>query len=180
MRNATRKRETNETYVMVDLNIDGSGKCDCQFDLPSLNFLKHMLDQMTEYAHFDLVIEAESKDKIKHHLNEDIAIVLGEVFKEALGYGEETKRYGDASIPMDDTLAEIAVDIGGRSYYQVRKFELKNNGLEQEINHFLSSFVKNAGINLNVFVEGENDHHKVEAIYKALGIALNEAKELIR
>lgn len=175
MRHATIERETDETYIKVGLNIDGSGRFDCKFGLP---FLKHMLSQMTEYAQIDLVVKAESKDEDEHHLGEDIAKVLGETFKEALGDGKKTKRYAHAIIPMDDALAEIAIDIGGRPYYKVRKFELEDKTLEQQTNHFLRSFADYSGICLNVFVEGEDDHHKVEAVYKALGIALNEAKEM--
>lgn len=177
MRSAVRKRETKETSVEIELNLDGSGEYNCLLE-PEMPFFRHRVIEMTKYANFDLVLGAGSKDNLKHHLAEDIAIVLGRAFKKALGDVKKTKRYAHARIPMEDALAVVAVDIGGRPYYQCRGFELENKRLEQETDHFLSSFAINGGICLHVLVEGKDDYYKVQAIYKALGAALKEAVEI--
>lgn len=174
-RAATIKRKTKETDIMVYLNLDGSGKSDIQ---TGIGFFDHMLDQLARHGGFDLTINATGDLKVDtHHLIEDLAICLGEAFLKASGSKKGIERYSFV-LPMDDSLAQVAVDLGGRPWL-VWNVDFKSTMIgempSEMFNHFFKSFSDNARCNLNISVEGTNDHHKAEAIFKAFARALGSA-----
>ncbi len=176
-RAATIKRETKETKISLELNLDGSGKW--QIDT-GLKMFDHLLAQLAQHGRFDLNISATGDDQ--HHLIEDVAICLGRAFSEALGEKRSITRMGDASVPMDDALAMVAVDISGRGY-TVLELPFSDNDMAgfptDLIRHFLESFAIEARLNLHARVlYGINDHHKAEALFKALGRALDTATRI--
>jgi imidazoleglycerol-phosphate dehydratase len=181
-RTATITRETGETKITVTLSIDGRGETKTETQIGMFN---HFLQQVASHGLFDLEVEAQDYYRTdQHHLIEDTAICLGQVFRQALGGGEGITRMGHAIVPMDDALAMVVVDISGRGYAVIDpplKFRRKTIGeLESEMVHeFLESFAKEAKMNLHVKVlSGHNDHHKAEAIFKALGRALDSATRI--
>ena len=171
---ATVKRETKETQISLELNLDGSG----QYQIATgLKMLDHLLSQLAQHGRFDLKIAASGDDA--HHLIEDVAICLGKAFNEALGEKRGIIRMANASVPMDDALATIAVDISGRAY-TVLELPFAGNDMAgfptDLIRHFLESLAIEARLNLHVNIAyGTNDHHKAEALFKALGRALDVA-----
>lgn len=176
MRQAKLTRNTKETNISVLWNLDGTGTSNIATNIP---FLNHMLALFTKHGYFDLTVDAKGDHEIDdHHTVEDLGIVMGIVFKEALGDKKGINRYGFFLLPMDEALARVALDISGRpflSYDVGYKNQLQNfdNALIKE---FLSAFVNNAGITLNIkLVEGDNTHHIIEAIFKGLGKALRIA-----
>ena len=176
-RAATIKRETKETKISLELSLDGSGKW--QIDT-GLKMFDHLLAQLAQHGRFDLKISATGDDQ--HHLIEDVAICLGRAFSEALGEKRSITRMGDASVPMDDALAMVAVDISGRGY-TVLELPFSDNDMAgfptDLIRHFLESFAIEARLNLHARVlYGINDHHKAEALFKALGRALDTATRI--
>jgi imidazoleglycerol-phosphate dehydratase len=168
------KRETKETNISVNLNIDGSGKYDI---CTGVRMFDHMLAQLSRHGLFDIKILASGDDV--HHLIEDVAITLGQVFVKALGGKSGLVRFGEATIPMDDALVSVAIDIGGRGYcvIDLKLVENDMSGLPSDmIRHFLETFAREANVNLHARVfYGTNDHHKIEAIFKALARALDKA-----
>jgi imidazoleglycerol-phosphate dehydratase len=173
-RTAAIKRETKETTVNLELNIDGSGKWKIA---TGIKMYDHLLSQMAQHGIFDLNLSAAGNDQ--HHVAEDVAICLGKAFAEALGEKRGIVRMGDASVPMDDALATVALDFSGRGY-TVLDLSFKGNDMfgfpTDMIRHFLESFAVEASINLHArVVYGSNDHHKAEALFKALGRALDQA-----
>ncbi len=171
---STIKRETKETYVNLELNIDGSGKWEMT---TGIRMFDHLLAQLAQHGVFDIKISANGTDL--HHLVEDVAICLGKAFSEALGDKKGIVRMADATIPMDDALVMIALDISGRGY-AVLELPFNDNdmsGLPTDlIRHFLDSFAREAKLNLHArVIYGVNDHHKAEALFKALGRALDIA-----
>lgn len=179
-REVTIKRKTNETDIELFLNIDGSGKRES--DIP-VGFLTHMIDLFAKHGLFDLSIKAKGDTYIdEHHTVEDIGIVLGEAFAKALGEKTGIKRYGFFILPMDESLATVAIDFAGRYSF---RFECpfvreKVGDLSTElIKHFWDAFAQNAKVNLYIKVEnGENEHHKIEAIFKATARAIRMACEI--
>jgi len=176
-RAATIKRETKETRISLELNLDGSGKW--QIDT-GLKMFDHLLSQLVQHGRFDLKISATGDDP--HHLIEDVAICLGRALGEALGEKRSIIRMGDASVPMDDALAMVAVDISGRGY-TVLELPFSDNDMAgfptDLIRHFLESFAIEARLNLHArILYGINDHHKAEALFKALGRALDTATRI--
>ncbi len=179
-REATIARKTNETDISISLNIDGTGKR--EIDIP-VGFLTHMLDLFAKHGLFDLNIKAKGDTYIDdHHTVEDIGIVLGEAFAKALGDKKGIKRYGFFILPMDEALATVAIDFAGRYSF---RFECafaheKVGDLSTElIKHFWDAFAQNAKVNLYIKVEnGENEHHKIEAIFKATARAIRMACEI--
>ena len=171
------KRETKETNISLELNIDGSGKWDITI---GIRMLDHLLAQLAQHGIFDISISATGNDQ--HHLVEDVALCLGRAFAEALGEKRGIVRMADAVVPMDDALAMVAVDISGRGYAVLDlPFTSKDiAGLEVNlIRHFLETFASEARLNLHAKVAyGTNDHHKVEALFKALGRALDTATKI--
>ena len=177
MRLGSVKRKTNETDVELSLNLDGEGKADLKTPVP---FMTHMLDLFTKHGHFDVTIDASGDIEIDdHHTTEDIGICLGQALKEALGDKKGIKRYGNAFVPMDEALAQVVVDLSNRPHLEMRaEFPSQKVGtFDTELVHeFLWKFALEARMNLHVIVHyGHNTHHMIEAIFKALGRALNEA-----
>lgn len=179
-RKAVINRKTNETDVNISLNIDGTGKR--EIDTP-VGFLNHMLDLFAKGGLFDLTVNAKGDTWIdEHHTVEDIGITLGEAFAKALGRKIGINRYGFFILPMDDALATVAIDFAGRYSF---RFECpflreKVGDLPTElVSHFWDAFAQNAKVNLFIKVEyGENEHHKIEAIFKATARAIRMATTL--
>ncbi|MFN7252568.1 MAG: imidazoleglycerol-phosphate dehydratase HisB [Anaerobacillus sp.] len=171
------ERNTKETQIKLQLQIDGDGSANIQTPVP---FLNHMLDLWTKHGLFDLTVEADGDVEIDdHHTTEDIGICLGIALKEALGDKKGIKRYGSAFVPMDETLAQVVVDLSNRPHLEFRA-ELpsaKVGTFDTELVHeFLWKFALEARMNLHVVVHyGTNTHHIIEAIFKALARALDEA-----
>lgn len=166
-------RKTKETKIEINLAIDGKGDIDVMTGLP---FLDHMLASLAKYAGFDLLLKAKGDLKTgAHHTVEDIAICLGKALKEASGK-TGIRRIGSARVPMDDAMADVSVDVSGRNYV-VAEFEIGEAGKikGEEFAHFLDTLAKNFGITINVKITGTDSHHKAEAMFKALGLALREA-----
>lgn len=177
MRLGSVKRKTNETDVELSLNLDGEGKADLKTPVP---FMTHMLDLFAKHGQFDVTIDASGDIEIDdHHTTEDIGICLGQALKEALGDKKGIKRYGNAFVPMDEALAQVVVDLSNRPHLEMRaEFPSQKVGtFDTELVHeFLWKFALEARMNLHVIVHyGHNTHHMIEAIFKALGRALNEA-----
>ncbi|RNA67516.1 imidazoleglycerol-phosphate dehydratase HisB [Alteribacter keqinensis] len=177
---ATKKRNTNETKINLSLNIDGEGQSSLETGVP---FLTHMLDLFTRHGLFDLNIQADGDTEIDdHHTTEDIGIVLGEALKEALGDKKGIRRYGNAFVPMDEALAQVTVDLSNRPHleYRVNLPSEKVGTFDTELVHeFLWKLALEAQMNLHVNVPyGENTHHIIEAVFKALGRALDEATQI--
>jgi len=171
------KRETKETNISLELNIDGSGKCEVN---TGISMFDHLLGQVARHGVFDIKLSAMGDDR--HHLVEDVAICLGKALCEALGEKRGIARMADASVPMDDALAMVVVDISGRGYTALELPFSENDmaGFPTDlIRHFLESFATEAKLNLHArVVYGVNDHHKVEALFKALGRALDMATRI--
>ena len=173
----TVKRETKETNISLELNIDGSGKSEINTGIPMLD---HLLEQVTRHGIFDAKLSATGDDQ--HHLVEDVAICLGKALGEALEEKRGIIRMANATVPMDDALAMVTVDISGRGY-TVLELPFSENDMAgfptDLIRHFLESFATEAKLNLHArVVYGVNDHHKVEALFKALGRALDMATRI--
>ncbi|WP_321211355.1 imidazoleglycerol-phosphate dehydratase HisB [Methanothermobacter sp. DP] len=176
MRRSLKTRETLETHVKVDLNLDGSGRSNVN---TGLGFLDHMLGSLARHGLMDLEVEARGDLEVDdHHTVEDVALTLGEALREALGDGKGIRRMAHAMVPMDESLATVALDLGGRPYTVL---ELDFNGARigdvssDNIGHFFESFAASAAINIHASVRGSNDHHKAEALFKALAMALRDA-----
>jgi imidazoleglycerol-phosphate dehydratase len=181
MRTARIERKTKETDIKMTLNLDGEGKYTIDTSVP---FLDHMLSLMSKHGLINLRIKAKGDIDIDfHHTVEDIGIVLGKAVKQALGDMKGITRYGQASVPMDEALASVCIDISGRPYlvYKVefpKKSKIKN--FEPDlIEDFLQAFASSSSITLHVQSPyGRNTHHIIEAIFKALGRALKQAVSL--
>ncbi|MBS4013094.1 MAG: histidinol-phosphate transaminase [Bacteroidetes bacterium] len=169
------KRQTNETNVDVVINIDGSGK---SFISTGLNFFDHMLEQIAKHGNIDINITAVGDIMTdEHHTVEDVGIILGEAFNNAIGNKNGIERYGFL-LPMDDSLAQVAIDFGGRPYlvWDVSfRREMIGDMPTELFEHFFKSFSDNAKCNINIKAEGENDHHKIEAIFKAFAKSVRQA-----
>jgi imidazoleglycerol-phosphate dehydratase len=176
-RKASIERVTKETQIRLSLNLDGRGKAKICTSVP---FLDHMLDLFTRHGLFDMEVEAKGDIDIDfHHTVEDIGIVLGQAFREALGDKKGIHRYGQATVPMDETLAAVAIDLSGRPYlvYNVRIPKVKIGEFDVElVREFFQAFVNNCGANLHInVIYGENVHHILEACFKAAARALDQA-----
>jgi imidazoleglycerol-phosphate dehydratase/histidinol-phosphatase len=172
---ALHQRKTNETDIRIELNLDGTGKSSIS---TGLGFFDHMLDQLARHGNFDLEISAIGDLHIdEHHTVEDTAIALGEAFQQALGDKRGIDRYGFL-LPMDDCLAQVAVDFGGRNWL-VWDAEFKREKIGEVSTelffHFFKSFSDASRSNLNIKAEGSNEHHKIESIFKAFAKALKMA-----
>lgn len=178
MRKAFIERKTKETEVSIELNLDGKGVYDISTSIP---FLDHMLNLFTFHGLFDLTIRAKGDIEIDfHHLVEDIGITLGEAIRKAVGEKKGIRRYGDATIPMDESLAQVVIDLSGRPYlvYRVKPTRgTLRRGLEISLfEEFFRALSNHAMMNLHVSVMyGRDLHHILEGIFKALGRALSEA-----
>ncbi len=174
-RSASIIRKTNETDIFINLNLDGTGKSKIE---TGIAFFDHMLDQIARHGQMDLEILVKGDLQVdEHHTIEDTAIALGEVFAKALGNKLGIERYGFC-LPMDDCLAQVAIDFGGRNWL-VWETEFKREMIGQMPTemffHFFKSFTDGAKANLNIKAEGTNEHHKIEAIFKAFAKAIKVA-----
>ena len=190
MRKINKQRKTKETQIQVSLNIDGSGEADIK---TGINFLDHMLTLFAFHGLFDLNIQAKGDLGIDiHHTNEDIGIVLGQAFKEALADKSGIKRFGFASVPMEDVLASVTLVIGGRGYFSgvrtnfgIMAAATSESYSIEYANHFFESFAKHSGINLIIKIEtavstaGSIDIHTgLEPVFKAWALALDQATSI--
>ena len=176
-RDSAVKRETKETNINLLLNIDGSGKWDMN---SGIRMLDHLLAQLSQHGLFDIKLSATGIDQ--HHVVEDVAITLGKAFAQALGEKRGIVRMADAAVPMDDALAVVVVDLSGRGY-TVLDLPFRDNDMfgfpTDLVRHFLETFAAEARVNLHArFLYGVNDHHKAEALFKALGRALDKATRI--
>ena len=174
-RTAETHRKTNETDIFINLNLDGTGKSDIK---TGLAFFDHMLDQLARHGQMDLTIKVDGDLEVdEHHTIEDTGIALGEVFHNALGNKLGIERYGFC-LPMDDCLAQAAIDFGGRNWLVWDadfKREMVGDMPTEMFHHFFKSFTDGAKANLNIKAEGTNEHHKIEAIFKAFAKSIKMA-----
>ncbi|MFA0816095.1 MAG: imidazoleglycerol-phosphate dehydratase HisB [Anaerofustis sp.] len=180
VRKSEKQRTTNETNVFVSLDLDGIGKGTVA---TGIGFLDHMMDLFKKHSGFDLSVKLDGDIEVDtHHSMEDLGIVLGQTFNEALGDKLGIKRFSFFYVPMDEALVRVCVDISGRSYlnYQAEFTSETIGDLETEtVEEFLRAFSDNAKITLHVHVlEGKNNHHICEAIFKALAKALADAVQI--
>lgn len=177
MRESSIKRTTNETDIALAIGIDGEGKASIDTGVP---FLNHMLDLFTKHGQFNLDVKADGDTEIDdHHTTEDIGICLGQTFKEALGDKKGIKRYGNAFVPMDDALAQVVVDLSNRPHFEFKgDIPASRVGTfdTELVYEFLWKFALESRMNVHVIVHyGKNTHHIIEAVFKALARALDEA-----
>ena len=171
-------RKTSETEIVIELNLDGSGAY--QIDT-GFKFMDHILKLLAKHSKIDITISANGD--LTHHIIEDIGITLGECFQKALGDKLGINRYGSALIPMDETLARCVLDFSGRQALildlNLNECEIEDVAVE-DITHFFISFAENAKMNLHLHIlYGEDQHHKVEAAFKALARAIKQAKMIV-
>jgi imidazoleglycerol-phosphate dehydratase len=174
LRSAVVERKTKETDINIKLNLDGSGKYSVS---TGVKFFDHMLESFTRHGGFDLELSASGDNE--HHIVEDVGITLGQALKKAVKDKRGIARFGQAVIPMDEVLILTSVDLGGRAYtsldFKFRKKKIEDLSAEM-IEHFLESLASEAKMNLHIkFLDGRNDHHKAEAIFKSLALALKMA-----
>lgn len=182
IRQATVKRKTSETDIKIELKIEGQGNAKISTGMP---FLDHMLTLLAKHGLFDLKIEAKGDLHVDiHHTNEDVGITLGQAFIQALGAKAGIRRYGFSSVPMDEVLIRLTLDISGRPSLHITKAKgVKFSRLENYSFHdameFLKAFCQHAGINMHVEVlSGEDSHHIIEGSFKALAKALDTATQI--
>ena len=179
-RTASVERNTNETKIRAELNLDGSGNYDIE---TGVGFFDHMLIQAARHGFLDLTVKCSGDLNIDtHHTVEDVGIAFGSAFFRALGDKEGICRYGSAVVPMDESLALCAVDFSGRPYlaYEARFTALRIGDLDTEmIGEFFRAFAVNAGCTLHLkIISGENNHHMAEAAFKAFGQAIDQAVKI--
>ena len=177
MREAKVERKTTEVDIVVQLNVDGKGEGKVE---TGIKFLNHLLITLAKHSLFDLTIKASGE--LKHHVSEDVALTLGEALQKAIAEKKGIKRFGSAYVPMDDSLARAAVDLGGRAYSSL-ELKISQPQIEdlktEDIEHFFHSFAQASKSNLHLKVlYGSNDHHKIEAAVKSLALALGRAVTL--
>ena len=175
-RNANVSRKTSETDINIELNLDGTGEYDIS---TGVNFFNHMLESFSKHSMVDLDVKAAGDIEIDdHHTIEDVGILLGEAFNQAIGDKKGIKRMAHAIVPMDESVATVAIDISGRSYCNMN-FNFKNDKIgdmtSDVVVHFFESFASSAKLNIYATAEGANDHHKAEAIFKAFAKSIKEA-----
>jgi len=173
-------RETKETSIQMELNLDGTGSGNISTGIP---FFDHMLTLFSVHGFFDLTIKAKGDLEVDfHHTVEDTGLVLGDLLHQALGDRKGIKRYGHAITPMDETLAEVSLDLSNRPFlvYNVPLLQHTGSGLNTQLTgEFLRAFAIRGGVTLHINVQyGENEHHIIESIFKSLGRALDEAVSL--
>jgi imidazoleglycerol-phosphate dehydratase len=176
-RKAVTERKTKETAIRLTLNLDGEGKTRIA---TGVGFLDHMLDLLARHAYLDLTVDAEGDTAVDdHHTVEDVGICLGDALQQALGDKKGIQRFGSASVPMEEARADVSVDLSGRPYliYQTTKLPEKIGSFDTELTReFLGALANHGGINLHVSVPyGDNGHHIMEAVFKALAKALAQA-----
>ncbi|MBI5055364.1 MAG: imidazoleglycerol-phosphate dehydratase HisB [Nitrospirae bacterium] len=181
-RKAAVARKTKETDIKLGINLDGKGDYKINTSIP---FVDHMLSLMAKHGHIDLTLEARGDIEVDyHHLVEDVGIVLGEAIKKALGEKLRIRRYGETVTPMDESLAQVVIDLSGRPYLVYKVRLPKGNELIQNLGvslfeDFFRALSNNAGMNLHINLHyGRDPHHILEAIFKGFGRALREASEI--
>lgn len=178
-RKSSIKRETKETSVSVQTNLDGSGKISVK---TGIDFFDHLITSFAKHSMIDLTVKAKSNDNILHHLIEDVGIAIGAAIDKALGTRTGITRFSYASVPLDESLAEATIDLVRRPYHKIN-LSIKRAQIEgmskEDIEHFFTSLAQNLNscIHLNVKY-GENDHHKVEAAIKSLAVAFRMAASI--
>jgi len=169
-------RTTKETEIVLKLTVEGKGDCVAKTGIP---FFDHMLHAMAKHGGFDLECRVKGDLLVdSHHTVEDTGIVLGDAIRQAIGDGRGIERFAHAIIPMDESLAQVVLDCGGRGYlvFSGSFGDSKVGGIHSEIiEHFFHSLCSRAGITAHITFSGRNDHHKCEAVFKAFGIALSHA-----
>jgi len=175
-RTAQIKRQTKETSIVASVNLDGIGKISTN---TGISFLDHLITSFGKHSMIDLSIKAKSLDNIDHHLIEDTAITIGACIDKALGNRVGIARFGYASVPMDESLSEVSIDLVKRQYGKL-SLSMKRNQIEgiskEDIEHFFQSLIQNLNSCIHVNVKyGENDHHKVESAIKSLAVAFRLA-----
>jgi imidazoleglycerol-phosphate dehydratase len=178
-RKSTIKRSTQETSITVSVNLDGTGKTDIK---TGVNFLDHLIVSFGKHSLMDLKVVAKTNDNIEHHLIEDTAITIGQAIDKALDSRKGITRFGNAAVPMDESLAETSIDLVKRPFSKLT-LSIKRNKIEdmskEDLEHFFISLLQNLNSCIHLTVKyGENDHHKVEAAIKSLAVALRRAVSL--
>jgi len=175
-RTAAVTRETAETQIEVTLDVDGDGDATVE---TGVGFFDHMLDSFATHGLFDLTVRCDGDLEIDdHHTVEDVAIALGEAFTEALGEKRAIRRFADRRVPLDEAVASVVVDVSGRPYFTFDGTVSQESvgGMTSHMGrHFLRSLAMNAGLTLHAGVSGENAHHEIEALFKCLARALDDA-----
>ena len=179
-RSAKVERKTKETEISVELELDGKGNPEVQTGIP---FLNHMIEIFTRHGLFDLKLNARGDVEVDyHHTVEDVGLALGQAFKQALGDKQGIRRFGEASVPLDETLARVVVDLSGRPYlaYNVKIRSGRVGDFDTDLPHeFFQAFANQLGMNLHINVtQGENPHHIIEACFKALARAMEGATRI--
>ena len=174
------ERKTRETQVKVVLKVDGTGHGEIATGVP---FLDHMLESFARHGFFDLKVEAHGDLHIdEHHTVEDVGIVLGRAFRQALGDRSGIRRFGEATVPLDEALCTVVVDISGRSYlsYEVPVAQERVGNFQTElVQDFMKAFSDEAGLNLHLHLHaGRNPHHVIETVFKSLARAMDQASSL--
>ena len=177
MRKVKIERKTKEVNITVELDVDGKGTVEVE---TGIKFLDHILVTLAKHGLFDLKVKATGD--LKHHVSEDLALVLGQALRKVVDKGKGIKRFGSAHVPMDESLARATVDLGGRAYI-MRNLELAQSQIEdletEDIGHFFDSLAQASKANLHLTVlYGSNEHHKIEAAVKALALALRQALQM--
>jgi imidazoleglycerol-phosphate dehydratase len=178
-RTATVARRTKETDIQATVNLDGQGRYQVETGIP---FLNHMLEIFTRHGFFDLTLRASGDLEVDHHHTvEDVGLVLGQAFREALGDKAGIRRFGEATVPLDEALVSTVVDLSGRPFlaYEVKIKQAKIGVFDVELIHdFLLALTNQLGMNLHVrMASGRNPHHVVEATFKSLARALDHASQ---
>ena len=181
-RSAKAERKTKETVIGVELELDGGGAAEIETGIP---FFNHMLDIFTRHGLFDIKIKAKGDIEVDyHHTVEDVGLTLGEAFKQALGDKQGISRFGEATVPLDEALAQVVVDLSGRPYlaYNVKIRPGRVGDFDTDLPHeFFQALANQLGMNLHMNVtQGENPHHIIEACFKALARAMEKATRVDR
>jgi imidazoleglycerol-phosphate dehydratase len=176
-RTGTVERRTKETEIVVAVELEGSGKAEIETGMP---FFNHMLDSFSRHGLFDIKLQAKGDLEVDyHHTVEDVGLVLGEAFKKALGDKHGIRRFGEASCPLDETLAKVVIDLSGRPYlsYNVKIRPGRVGSFDTDLPHeFYAAFTNQLGMNLHIdVIRGENPHHIIEACFKAFARAMDMA-----
>ncbi len=183
-RTAAENRKSSETEIVAKVNIDGCGNSKIK---TNIGILDHMLELFAFHGHFDLLVEVKKADTNIdiHHVNEDIGIVLGKIFKKALGDRQRIRRFGFGAAPMESTFTEVILDLSGRGYFRLNTQGALKAGSQEgysltHLEHFLESFAHHLGANIIVDIKNicEDLHTNLETIFKALGLALDQAAQI--
>jgi imidazoleglycerol-phosphate dehydratase len=176
-RTGTVERKTKETEIVASVDLEGSGKANIETGMP---FFNHMLDSFSRHGLFDIELQARGDLEVDyHHTVEDVGLALGEAFKKALGDKQGIRRFGEASCPLDETLAKVVIDLSGRPYlsYNVKIRPGRVGSFDTDLPHeFYAAFTNQLGMNLHIdVIRGENPHHIIEACFKAFARAMDMA-----